>query len=568
MYSAHGRDFWAETAKPDGVCRILCLGDSMVWGFGCAPDQTLPTYVERYFNEAAIAPLVEVVNHGLCHFNLYNSWGLFKATVAPGQCDGVILVLCNNDVMALEATYEKSYRGGLVEEWSLGHPARDLIAASVRDIAAFVDRHDLPFLACLYETGHNDCRWVPLARELFAAAGLPVIDSLSVLDEPVSGLSLAERRASRIDTHPSPISHNLFARRIVDEASGRGFLRGSPLAATALPDAVSQALSDFSAAGAEPPQLWRWGREILRAKERAVHRRAAGELAVYRVRARQIETALAERYAEYEAASAAAAVADWLAERADDLSTWFRLAEQHLLRIEEAALLLNADAGQRAAEYLCETLPRDTLAPRAAAEPLRAATQRFAAIAERLAVIPSPLARHCTEMARRAMARLGMIGGSLSGAAAPRIAALLVEELNPLLESLREFPLPDQPQAADGALYTTIAVHLACAGMPSVFGQSMTMFAVYSRPQRLPVYDAAYLEAAPGRQSFTFAVPRLFSGRVRVSFYGGADQAFRDGAIAVTKVELYARADRRLSLSAEDLEREHAGYLSGPLLLI
>src|SRR5260221_204083 len=112
----------------------------MVYGDAVPPSQTLPAYLERYLNETVAYPLFEVSNEGLWGFNLLNTWALFKNTFSREQCDAVLLVVCNNDACAFDATFGTTYTD-MVLSWREGQATRDLVERCAGDIASFAERH-------------------------------------------------------------------------------------------------------------------------------------------------------------------------------------------------------------------------------------------------------------------------------------------------------------------------------------------------------------------------------------------------------------------------------------------
>jgi len=84
-----------ETAKPDGVKRILVLGDSLVFGWGVSQEATIPALLEKRLNAAG--GRCEVVNTGVGNYNSTMEVELFKKTGLALNPDAVILIFFVND---------------------------------------------------------------------------------------------------------------------------------------------------------------------------------------------------------------------------------------------------------------------------------------------------------------------------------------------------------------------------------------------------------------------------------------------------------------------------------------
>lgn len=83
--------------KPDGVFRILVLGDSIPYGIGVARDAALPQVLQARLRERR--PDVEVVNAGVPGYSPYNELHWYENRGRPMQPDLVLVVLCLNDVV-------------------------------------------------------------------------------------------------------------------------------------------------------------------------------------------------------------------------------------------------------------------------------------------------------------------------------------------------------------------------------------------------------------------------------------------------------------------------------------
>jgi hypothetical protein len=103
----NGRDWPVPPRKIPGLTRIAVLGDSLAYGQGVDPSQTLPFVLENELNAHAIEPLFHVVNCGVSGFNIWNS--LTTLQNLPHFFDAVVIVLCSNDTEVFGRTWRIQY---------------------------------------------------------------------------------------------------------------------------------------------------------------------------------------------------------------------------------------------------------------------------------------------------------------------------------------------------------------------------------------------------------------------------------------------------------------------------
>lgn len=93
--------------KPEGITRILVLGDSLVFGWGAPLEQTIPFLLETKLNTNG--KNCEVINLGVGNYNTTMEVELFKEKGLPLQPDAVILVYFVNDTESLPKTNPLEY---------------------------------------------------------------------------------------------------------------------------------------------------------------------------------------------------------------------------------------------------------------------------------------------------------------------------------------------------------------------------------------------------------------------------------------------------------------------------
>src|SRR5690606_599088 len=110
VIGAHGlRNRPVEQPKPDGLFRVLVLGDSVAFGWGVAEEQAFPRVLESLWNAAGPpegASRVEVVNCGVPGWGMPNELLWLREVGIALDPDLVLVTLINNDltdvVQALE----------------------------------------------------------------------------------------------------------------------------------------------------------------------------------------------------------------------------------------------------------------------------------------------------------------------------------------------------------------------------------------------------------------------------------------------------------------------------------
>ena len=87
--------------KPEGVKRVLVVGDSYVFGLGVDEEHTFTTHLERLLNDRFPDDAgYEVVNMGVTGYSTDQEYILFQELGMKLSPDLVILVTCDNDFLA------------------------------------------------------------------------------------------------------------------------------------------------------------------------------------------------------------------------------------------------------------------------------------------------------------------------------------------------------------------------------------------------------------------------------------------------------------------------------------
>lgn len=244
--------------RPEGVVRVLAIGDSMTFGFGTPPGSAFVDQAERLLNERNPARPIEIVNLGAPGYDSYEEYYVllhYGERLAP---DMVLLNYFANDMMILRMhpdayllTPKQVIRRGRLNAWlvrtfplyrvghdglfmaltgatpdGLGHPhyARDDnpgVAYSFYYIELMIDwckKHNVQLMVTLVPWISLDIKpgWpnpeaavTEFLTKKFGRYGLEPLDLFPAL----AGYEGAALRLE--DTHPNELAHRLFAEYLV-----------------------------------------------------------------------------------------------------------------------------------------------------------------------------------------------------------------------------------------------------------------------------------------------------------------------------------------------------------------
>lgn len=238
------RDREIAAGKPEGVTRIMMLGDSIVFGWGVAQDKTMSVVLEQDLKNGGFGP-AQVINTGVGNYNTAMEVAYFLKSGALLQPDVVVLNYFINDAEPTPTYapvpwyarhfYAYAVSGGawdIFKRTLLGGPAwQEYYAALYRDgqpgwtqaqdaitrLAAYCREHgirlvmtNIPELRELkaYPFADVNAKLEGLAR----SEHIEYVDFLpAVAPEPPAGLWVTAP-----DPHPNAKAHALMARRLAD----------------------------------------------------------------------------------------------------------------------------------------------------------------------------------------------------------------------------------------------------------------------------------------------------------------------------------------------------------------
>jgi len=312
----------ARFDRSDHLCRVACIGDSMVWGQGTAARQTLPAHLMRLLNAALPDQLVWVDNFGLSSGNLWHSWASLRAQAQDKRFDAIVFSVCQNDTQIFEH-YTVAYGSDKSCYWEADTVYFRQAGRLFADFAQFCKDSGTVAIVVYYSFVASDRKIIEALRPVIESLGIPFIDMLEFYRHHTA-MTIETYRASEFDGHPSSLGHEMAARRVTTELLNR-LDQARPSRFAADPAGVlGGAVADLVDQHVPVDAALEWAREAIAAKERAARRRPRGDRA------------------------AAAATYAGLAGRIARCETAWRLAR----RIEACAALVEPPA-----DYMTRTLP-------------------------------------------------------------------------------------------------------------------------------------------------------------------------------------------------------------------
>ncbi len=274
MYFQYHRNLFHSRRRAGGF-RILCLGDSLTFGAGVQPDETLPAQLELILNRASWASIVEVINEGVSGYSLHDDWQRFLERGVGLAPDLVVVVLCDNDaeLFSVNQLPDKSvsYEDHAANCWNENGPHQPHFRLTLQEMAAFGKEHSLRFIVVFYMIYSS-----PLTRRiadtlagLCREYGLDWLDLSADMHWRQDQQSTSLWRVSSEDGHPSALAHQVAAQRLARHIMAKGYLPKD------LPPGASEAklfqeIQDYSqrglAVGGPPEAVLYRSQQILLAK--------------------------------------------------------------------------------------------------------------------------------------------------------------------------------------------------------------------------------------------------------------------------------------------------------------
>jgi len=216
------RNFWATEEKPPGLYRILCLGDSLAYGSGVLPEESLPAHLETILNPATWNSQIEVINGAVSGFSIYDDWHHYIHYRHRYKPDLVIFILCDNDIelfniSTLHAQDIKiSYQEHVTQCWEEGSIHYQNALLGLKSIGSQLKEQNIPVITAFYSVHEPDSikTMISTLENASKDNNICFVD-LSVDFTGTSSSSYNENyKVSQADGHPSNIAHRIAAKRL------------------------------------------------------------------------------------------------------------------------------------------------------------------------------------------------------------------------------------------------------------------------------------------------------------------------------------------------------------------
>ncbi len=351
---AETRDVESHLPLPRTVRRLCCIGDSITYGQGVTPQQTLAMHIARFANMVYPEQLIWVDNRGQSSGNIWHSWAPFVRLAGSVHFDAVVFSICENDAQILESNTVR-YGPGYNESWLCNGQLRPAVRDTFVDIARLAAEHGICLILDFFTYAETSASLVQTVAEGIETSGLPFVHLLDFFTKE-SGLSIAEYIASPFDGHPSDAGHRAAARRIVEELRDRW--TPTPPDGGTLSERLVEACDQAVRGGRLPDDVYYWGLLVLEAKEivarRLRTRPVAGKLGdLARARA-----TIEDRYRVWYAERAAAARTHFIYEQRDDLWRILESAYASIRNLDEMTFIVEHFHGGATASELWTLIER------------------------------------------------------------------------------------------------------------------------------------------------------------------------------------------------------------------
>jgi len=605
MRVLQGRGDWRPGFRIESLRRYAFIGDSYAYGFGVAPDQTLPAIAERQMNELLPAWPVEAVNLGVGGYNLWNSWLGFK--YGPQVYDGVVLVLCTNDADLFERSYRVKYTLPRHTRWESTHPYGAAVARCFDDIASFSQESPLPVAVVYYNDGdHRDVlRIAEIINDLCALRGILYIDTFAICRD--RHFERDDLRVSSTDAHPSAKVHEAVGRHLAATLKRQGWLGESNASEIgAAPDRILASAQAMVETNRYPPEAaLNWAVGALDAKSRVARRlQASGAEDNFYAAAARASEALGTASRRWHTINRTRALVQGITIGGYGIAWNLFCMQEEKLKLEELCFALGTSNWNQLTASFLKAEPTQPIAeawPSDAASFLEGSALDLLQFHEALdglrilaspAVVGSPqdealmladlvtLGRiadrtqaECAEL-KASFLRLESIfrdaRSALPEAQISYISSLIGAALKNMKESFgfvqRLLAAIKHIRDADRPSFTTIEISVSVKATEESPACMLTGQVNYGVPNRLPLRNSAFLRGG-STSLVTIHFPVFYAGRLSLIVFN-PKATIPPQALEATlvKVELYNGKNRRLSVDPASFYKDPQGRLVSPLV--
>ncbi len=254
-----------EPEKAEGVFRILCLGDSVMFGSGVANGEEFVRIFEKRLNEAGLSRRVEIVNTSVPGYNTGMQVSLLEILGLSYDPDMLWIDFVANDldlpnfigqrlkVLAIDRSFLWEWASHLLATSPKKDPLEPLAGAPTREggfegdpervpaeyrhlvgidgyrnamrrLAERARERGLPVMV----TAHHDIR--PYVQEICEELGVPLVWGYPVVQRWMQANGVTTYRGSVLtisetDPHPSPFQHSLLGEFYAETILKSGYLK-------------------------------------------------------------------------------------------------------------------------------------------------------------------------------------------------------------------------------------------------------------------------------------------------------------------------------------------------------
>lgn len=337
---AETRDVGSWLPLAANVRRICCIGDSMTYGYGVTPRQTLATHIARFANMAYPDQIIWVDNCGRSSGNIWDSWVPLARLAERTRFDAVVFSLCENDAEILSSNtvkYHHTDMDGNIETWITDGRLNSILCRTLAELARVARMHEFCLIPHFY-TSYPPSRPVAdaVAAEC-AAVGLPFVNLLRFFSDEY-GPSILQMVASPFDDHPSDGGHRVAARRIVQELWK--YWTPPPCEEGAVADRLLEVCTHAVDNGWSPDDVYGWALQTLDAKA-VIARRQRSENTAFLGDLGNARVIIEDRYRRWYAQCASAAKTHLLHERRDGPWADLEQAYHSIGRLNEMGFIVD-----------------------------------------------------------------------------------------------------------------------------------------------------------------------------------------------------------------------------------
>lgn len=604
MRILQGRGSWCPGYRIESLRRYAFIGDSTAYGFGVAPDQTLPAVAERQMNELLPAWPVEAVNFGVGGYNLWNSWLAFK--YGPQVYDGVVLTLCSNDADLFERSYRVRYAAPQHNRWEGANPSGRAVERCFDDIASFSQEWALPVAVVYYNADdyRDGLRIGEIIGDLCAARGFPYIDTFAHYRD--RHLKREDLLVSSADAHPSVAAHEAVGRHLAATLKRLGWLGESDASEiSAAPDRILASAHAMVEKDHYPPEAaLHWALGALAAKSRVARRlQALGVTDNFCSAAARTSEILSTATRRWHAIHRTQALVQDVMIGGFGMAQYLFRAQEEQLKFEELGFALGTGDWSQVAAPLVEVVPTEPLAETSFSdaklllEEWTRDSLRFSKAFAGLRTLAAPAAIGSPDDESLMLADLEtlarLIEQSQAACAGLKSAFLRLESslhkarpdllepqiayisglIDAAIRNVRQglgfvprlLAAIEQIPEADCSSFTTIEISISLKADVKRPPCLVSAQVNYGVPRRLPVRNSAFLpEGSPALVQLHF--PVFYAGRFGVMIFDAKAANLQPVEATIVKVELYNGKNPRRTIDPAFFYKDSRGGFVSPLV--